>query len=52
MTKQRSHRKTEARRRATLCALLGCTLAWGLVELLALQRARWQLWRERHALPR
>ena len=52
MTTQRLLRKTEAWRRAAQYATLGCALAWGLVELLALQRSRWHMWRERHALLR
>jgi len=32
-------------------AMLACALAWGVVEFLALQRARWQLWRERLHTP-
>lgn len=47
MTTRRSLRKTEAYRLAVLCGTLGCAVAWGLVELLALQRSRFQLWRER-----
>lgn len=48
MTTRRSLRKTEAYRLAVLCGTLGCAFAWGLVELLALQRSRYQLWRDRH----
>ncbi|MBV7541221.1 hypothetical protein [Acidovorax sp. sic0104] len=48
MTTPRSLRKTEAYRLAVLCGTLGCAIAWGLVELLALQRSRYHLWRERH----
>lgn len=44
-------RKTEAYRWAMSWATLACALAWGVVELLALQRARWQLWRERLHTP-
>lgn len=51
MTTRQSLRKTEARRLAVLCGTLGCALAWGLVELLALQRSRYQLWRARHHAP-
>lgn len=48
MMTRRSLRKTEAYRLAVLCGTLGCAVAWGLVELLALQRSRYQLWRDRH----
>lgn len=48
MTTRRSLRRTEAYRLAVLCGTLGCAVAWGLVELLALQRSRYHLWRERH----
>ncbi|CAN7589620.1 hypothetical protein [Acidovorax sp. Leaf78] len=48
MTTRRSLRKTEAYRLAVLCGTLGCAFAWGLVELLALQRSRYQLWRDKH----
>ena len=47
-TPRPSLRRTEAWRLAALCGTLGCALAWGLVELLALQRSRYHLWRGRH----
>ncbi len=46
-TPRPSLRRTEAWRLAALCGTLGCALAWGLVELLALQRSRFQQWRQR-----
>ncbi len=42
MTMPQPHRKTELYRLAMLCSTLGCALVWGLVELLALQRQRYQ----------
>lgn len=51
MTTRRPLRKTEAYRLAVLCGTLGCAFAWGLVELLALQRSRYHLWRGRHHAP-
>lgn len=44
-------RKTEAYRWAMLFGTLACALAWGLVEFLALQRSRYNLWRERQQAP-
>ena len=44
-------RRTEVHRIALLCGTLGCALAWGLVELLALQRQRYHQWRQRHETP-
>ena len=44
-------RKTEVYRWAMGWAMLAGALAWGVVEFLALQRARWQLWRERQHTP-
>ena len=41
-------RRTEAYRWAVGRGMLVCALAWGLVELLlALQRSRFQQWRQR-----
>lgn len=51
-TMQPPLRKTEPWRWAMVCGTLGCALAWGLVEFLALQRSRYQLRRGRHPLPR
>lgn len=50
----RSSRRIEPLRTVTLFGLMGCAMAWGLVELFALQRSRYHAWRERHhtALPR
>ena len=47
MKTQQLQRRTEVHRIALLCGTLGCALAWGLVELLALQRSRFQQWRQR-----
>lgn len=44
-------RRTELHRIALVCGTLGCALAWGLVELLALQRQRLHRWRLRHQGP-
>ncbi|WP_291484712.1 hypothetical protein [Acidovorax sp.] len=35
-------------RQALRWCTLGCVLAWGLVELMALQRQRLHVWRLRH----
>ncbi|MBV7428228.1 hypothetical protein KW843_15850 [Acidovorax sp. sif1233] len=51
MKTQQPRRRTEVRRLAVLCGTLGCALAWGLVELLALQRQRYHQWRQRHQTP-
>ncbi|WP_198928099.1 hypothetical protein [Acidovorax sp. Root275] len=51
MKTQQLQRRTEVHRIALLCGTLGCALAWGLVELLALQRLRYQQWRQRHQTP-
>ena len=52
MKTRRSRRKTETWRRAVLWCTLGGALVWGLVELLALQRSRYQqVWRDRHHAP-
>ncbi|MFN4117548.1 hypothetical protein [Acidovorax sp.] len=40
-------RRTEAYRWAVGLGLLACAATWGLVELVALQRSRYQLWRAR-----
>jgi hypothetical protein len=49
---RRPLRKTEAYRKALGLGTLACAAAWGLVELVALQRSRWHLWREqRHQTP-
>ncbi len=53
--RSRFPRRIEPLRTATLFGLMGCAVAWGLVELFALQRSRYHAWRERHhhpALPR
>jgi hypothetical protein len=34
-------------RTLTLCATVSASIAWGFVELFALQRARYQAWRGR-----
>ena len=47
MTTPHSPRRTDLRRMTVLYGTLGCALAWGLVELLALQRTRYQRWRMR-----
>lgn len=51
-----SRRRTSPLRAATLFGLMGCAMAFGLVELFALQRSRYHAWRDRHnhptALPR
>ena len=46
-------RRIDAMRWLMLCGLVGCGMAWGLVELFALQRARYHAWRDRQqtALP-
>lgn len=51
MTMHRPLRKTDALRWAMGCGALACALAWGFVELLALQRSRYQLWRGRQQTP-
>lgn len=51
MTMRRPLRKTEVYRRAMGLRMLVCAATWGLVELVALQRSRYQLWRERHQTP-
>lgn len=51
MKTQQLQRRTEVHRIALLCGTLGCALAWGLVELLALQRQRYHQWRQRHETP-
>lgn len=52
MKTRRSRRKTEPWHQAVLWAALGGAFAWGLVELLALQRSRYQkIWRARHHTP-
>ncbi len=43
----RPPRRTEAYRWAMGLGLLACAATWGLVELVALQRLRYQLWRAR-----
>lgn len=52
----RSRRRIEPLRTVALFGLMGCAVAFGLVELFALQRSRYQAWRGRHnhptALPR
>lgn len=52
----RSRRRIEPLRTVALFGLVGCAMAFGLVELFALQRSRYQAWRGRHnhhpALPR
>lgn len=50
-TMRRPLRRTETYRRALWLGTLACAAAWGLVELVALQRSRYQLWRERHHHP-
>lgn len=47
----RLQRKNEAYRMALWLGTLACAAAWGLVELVALQRSRYQLWRERLHTP-
>lgn len=44
-------RRTEVRRIALLFSAASSALVWGLVELLALQRQRYQQWRQRHHTP-
>ena len=46
-------RKIDALRWLMLCGLVGCGMAWGMVEFFALQRARFHAWRDRQqtALP-
>lgn len=46
-------RKIDALRWLMLCGLVGCGMAWGMVEFFALQRARYHAWRDRQqtALP-
>lgn len=47
-------RRTELHRTALVLGTLACALAWGLLELLALQRHRLQgvhRWRLRHPPP-
>lgn len=46
-TMSRPLRRTEAYRWAVGLGLLACAATWGLVELVALQRSRYQLWRAR-----
>lgn len=48
---RRPLRRTEAYRKALWLGTLACAAACGLVELVALQRSRYQLWRERHQTP-
>ncbi len=48
---RRPLRRTEAYRRAMWLGTLACAAAWGVVELVALQRSRYQLWRERNQHP-
>lgn len=55
MKNSRFPRRIEPLRTAALFGLMGCAVAWGLVELFALQRSRYHAWRGRHhhpALPR
>lgn len=40
-------RKSEPRRMLMVYGMLACGIAWGLVELFALQRSRYNAWRER-----
>lgn len=47
MTMHPPLRKTEVSRWALGWGLLAGALLWGLVEFLALQRARWLVWRAR-----
>ena len=51
MTMRRPQRKTELYRWALWLGTLACAAAGGMVELIALQRSRYQLWRERHQTP-
>lgn len=55
MKNSRPHRqrRIDAMRWLMLCGLVGCGMAWGLVEFFALQRARYHAWRDRQqtALP-
>ncbi|WP_421561127.1 hypothetical protein [Paracidovorax sp. MALMAid1276] len=44
---RRRLRRTESYRRAVTLGLLAAAATWGLVELVALQRSRYQLWRAR-----
>ena len=43
--------KTDGWRGPLWLGALACAAAWGLVELVALQRSRYHLWRERHQVP-
>ncbi|MBP3979575.1 MAG: hypothetical protein KKG12_14920 [Gammaproteobacteria bacterium] len=40
-------RRIDLLRRLMLCGLVGCGMAWGMVEFFALQRARYHAWRDR-----
>ncbi|CAN7329125.1 hypothetical protein LJR118_001834 [Acidovorax sp. LjRoot118] len=45
--RSRSPRRIEPLRTVALFGIMGCAMAWGLVELFALQRSRYHAWRER-----
>ncbi len=47
MKNRQSCRKSNASRFVMLCGMLARVTAWGVVELLALQRCRFHAWRDR-----
>ena len=47
MKNARLPRGAELSRILALCGMVGGSLAWGMVELFALQRSRFQAWRGR-----
>lgn len=48
---RRPLRKTDAWRSALWLGALACATLSGLVELIALQRSRYHMWRERNQTP-